>query len=84
MSEKIVKIDFFTPKTLPPRLREEAGIQKLGPGLIVVKTKIGSPVSYEFTTIGTKPDDIQKFMRDLAREDGVDLGIAIRNAFSEE
>ncbi len=87
MSEKkVVNVDFFTRATLPPRLEAVAKKQSvdLGSGLIVVKTLIGSPPSYDFDSVGTSPEDIQDFMTKLAVEDGVDLGKAVQKAFSEK
>ncbi len=83
---KVVNIDFFTKDTLPPRLEavaKEQGIQ-LGASLIMVKTKSGLLPSYEFDSVGTSPEDIQNFIKGLAEQDGVDLGEAVKKAFSEE
>jgi len=85
---KVVNIDFFTIATLPPRLAvmaEEQSVQ-LGSDLIMVKTKCSKccPPSYEFESIGSSPEDIQNLMKKLAKEDGVDLGKAVKKAFGEE
>lgn len=87
MSEnKVVNVDFFTRATLPERLEAVAREQSvdLGSGLIVVKTLIGSPPSYDFDSVGTSPEEIQALMQKMAEEDGVDLGRAVQQAFSEE
>ncbi len=85
-SQRVVKIDFFTVETLPPRLKKTAEQKgtKLGKGVIAVKTIIGSPPSYEFVPIGSKPAEIQAFMEDLAKLDGVELGATVQKAFREE
>lgn len=83
-NSKVVDIDFFTIATLPPRLAvmaKEQGTQ-LGSDLIVVKTKC-CPPSYEFESIGSSPEEILAHMEKVAREDGVDLGNAVKKAFSE-
>ena len=87
MSEtKVVNIDFFTRETLPPRLKAVAEDQnvELGTDLIMVRTKIGSAPSYQFDSVGSSPREIQELMQNLAREDGVDLGIAVQKAFGDE
>lgn len=84
-SSKVVNIDFFTRGTLPKRLgamAKEQGVP-LGSDLVMVKTIIGPPLSYDFVSVGTNPEDIQNLMKKLAKEDGVDLGKAVEKAFSE-
>jgi len=85
-SSRVVKIDFFTNETLPQRLAEAAKAKgaKLGKGLIAVKTIIASPPEYDFISIGNKPEDVQAFMEELAKQDGVELGATVQRAFREE
>lgn len=87
MSEnKVVNVDFYTRTTLPQRLGDVAKEQNvdLGSDLIMVKTKIGSPPSYEFSSVGASPEEIQNLMRELAEQDGIDLERVVIKAFSEE
>lgn len=83
---KVVRIDFYTKKTLPDRLKQLASEQgtSLGEGLISVKTMVSSPPTYEFEVVGSKPAQIQTYMEKLAKIDGAELGTAVQKALSED
>ena len=78
VNDKVVSINFYNWETLPSRLKWLAALK----GFAIAPPQ-DSPVSYDFVPIGNSPNDVQKFMEQLAREDGVDLNIAVNNAFGK-
>ena len=77
VNDKVTKIDLYTWKNMPEELR----IRAIRQGIVVPHE--ASPISYDFVPIGNKAGDVQKFMEQLAREDGVDLNTTVKNAFGK-
>ena len=65
------------------QVAKERGVD-LGKGIVAVKTIIGSAPTYDFVPIGNSPDDMEAFMQEMGKEDGVDLGATVQKAFREE
>jgi hypothetical protein len=90
---KVVKIDFYTARTLPKQLGIQAKKQNkcfMVSDVIAVKTIIpfdlkgsGGP-AYEFVIVDPHPEGVQKFMQQLALEDGANLWEAVEKAFGSE
>jgi hypothetical protein len=82
---KVVGISFYTVENLPQPLAEEATKQGFDQeaGIIAVKTRIGSPPSYIFETVGSSPGEIRAYIAQLALDDGTDINEALMRAFKE-
>ncbi len=83
---KVVGISFFLAEKLPQPLAEVAKAQDFGvsEGLIAVKTRIGSPPTYEFEEVGSTSKDIKAYMGKLAHEDGTEIDDALKRAFGTD
>jgi hypothetical protein len=95
MSQKVIGISFYAREHMPSPLQAEAlkqGFDCERFALVAVKTKMGDvPFTsgalgfmYEFEVVDPTPEGIRDYVAKLAREDGVDIDVALRRAFGEK
>lgn len=75
------EIEFAYAENLKGNVKKIAEGNNITKGLVVIKTTIDSPPQYEVVQVETSPTE---FIRELAREENIDLNLALRRVSEKE
>ena len=87
-SGRVVKSDFFTCESMPEKLKEiahQSGLEfKPEDGIIAVKTKIASPLAYDFDIVGKGKGVFVDYVNKVAKGDGINMETVVENALIDK